>query len=331
MNRRTSWVILIACAVGVALLGLFVGTFGKSVPSITATGELAQVTPLGQQAQVRAIGERARRETARGRDVRDGELQASTPPPPPRLAAIANDGSAISERLAALHQESPLTEAETTALLDFVAEESLPSRLSWGSYRHLVNDIWNVLAAADAPDLGRHLRRTAETTNDAVIRDYALQHLAHQFEHPSVNAIRTLEQATHDTSRPLAGTSLLGLRAIASAQPTGPDAAEINDFLRQQALAISTDPAAHKSSRVTALALCVDLLESGILPEARQIVSNPQAEPQLRIVAARALGVMGSQSDIQVLSRARATLNHPALFKAIDAAASQLSETSSGI
>ena len=60
--------------------------------------------------------------------------------------------------------------------------QTIPAALSRGSWHHLVNDIWNVLARAEPTNFEKHLRTMARESLDPVIRDYALQHLAHQLK-----------------------------------------------------------------------------------------------------------------------------------------------------
>jgi hypothetical protein len=126
---------------------------------------------------------------------------------PDRLRAIVAEPLTIQERLQALHadQRAP-DDSEQKALIAFVESQTIPAALSRGSWHHLVNDIWNVLARAEPANFEKHLRTMARESSDPVIRDYALQHLAHQADRPTDLTVRTLEEGLQSTEGTLAGT-----------------------------------------------------------------------------------------------------------------------------
>ena len=244
---------------------------------------------------------------------------------PDRLRAIVAEPLAIQERLQALHadQRAP-DDSEQKALIVFVESQTIPAALSRGSWHHLVNDIWNVLARAEPTNFEKHLRTMARESLDPVIRDYALQHLAHQADRPTNLTVRTLKEGLQSTEGTLAGTSLLGLASLAAKATDSAGKESLEQSTRAHALRLALDRSASAPSRITALSLCVDLKETSVLPEARHLVADPATEPQLLLVAVRVIGTLGDASDQQLLEELRPRSQHPVLFQAIDHAASQL-------
>jgi hypothetical protein len=275
---------------------------------------------------VRAIEPKNPRIPVPGRDAPDAGLQPSTPKVPDRLTAITGGELPIAKRLEAINQTKPVDDRETQALLSFVEKGSIPQGLTAGAYHNLVNDIWNALHASGA--LPAHLQKVAATSKDAVIRDYALQHLARISSKDHAAQVRAIEASTRDVSGTIAGTSLLGLRAIGAEVPEGPAREAVERTARERSVAVLSDPSTHLASRVTALALCAEMGERSALPAAIRFFSDPACDPQLRVVAARAIGALGGASELPLLRQARATGGFPLLFSAADAAARQLSATS---
>lgn len=283
---------------------------------------LAHKIPVVQTAPLSAVQAAVPRETLLASP--DGSFEPLDPTPG-RLLAISEKPVSMPERLRALHgdQRAP-DDSEQKALMAFVESQAVPPGLSLGSWHHLVNDIWNILAKTDSKAFETHLRKVAEKTSDPVIRDYALQHLAHNSANPSASAIRTLEDGIQSSDRTIAGTSLLGLAAISAKSNDPAEKESLQSRVREQAIRIARDETASTPSRLTALSLCVDLNESTILPEVRRLLADPTTEPQLLLVAVRALGTLGDESDQQLLETIRPRSQHPIIFQAIDRAASQL-------
>jgi len=175
-----------------------------------------------------------------------------------------------------------------------------------------------------------------DPTQNAVIRDYALQHLAtlHQtlgappsrrpprgtleqslpwpaaeIESQRARITTVLDEALAETDSSIAGTALLSLHHLA-----GP-AADPGAYISDAALKLVQDPNASPLARITALQICGERQIKDALPLLTQTAS---ASPDLstRISAIGALGQLGGRAEIPLLEKIAAE-NNPRLKPAL--------------
>jgi hypothetical protein len=196
------------------------------------------------------------------------------------------------ERMEILHsQRGDLTATQLARLAAFVRDNRLPEDMSPEELRALKNDILNLLARQDGyrDQLAALLRAVHEdATQDAVMRDYALQFLAVLMQNDRLPSDYALHWRAVEGSDPsLAATALVHL-LLASEEKSFP-AAE-HRKLADAAFQMAADPKMPAPSRATALRVCAQLGESRALPVAYGIARSEKETFPLRIAAIAALG-----------------------------------------
>jgi hypothetical protein len=144
---------------------------------------------------------------------------------------------------------------------------------------------------------------------DALIRNYALQHLATWYrqceDKPSV--LEALWAGTADPDGGIVGTALIGLARLsrerdelnpASSQP---GSATLFDRLAAAASTVAQDPARSEIARATAIQICAELGAKNILPTAVALAEGAGSVP-LRISAVAALGALGGPDQTDLLN-----------------------------
>ena len=254
------------------------------------------------------------------------------PPPaiPPHLRSIVGATKAgVAERLAAVHGLGRnLTLEEIATLSAFLKALPGPEEKNLPALRLLKNDIVNVLRDQTTPPKGftdTLIQVYRNSTQDNVIRDYAIQHLVAwagqglpDAPDAELKARAVLHEAIHDSSS-IAGTALLGLHRL-SAGGAAPAATEIGG----QALALVRMPQTSPATRITALQICAERGVSEALPTIESLV-RAQDSIALRLSAIAALGRLGGAEHVALL-RALQTKDNEALQPAIHAALKQLTE-----
>lgn len=217
-----------------------------------------------------------------------------------------------------------LTETEAARLRAFVADPAAPEGLAASQVRALKNDVLNLLCLhpggeAETAALLRALH--ADETQDAALRDYALQHLAGLVERDPALGWETHWRAAEGADPALAATALLhllaqvrkergagsGERASAlpapptSASPTLPASAfpalpalpAARVRLADASLRLAADETAPEPSRATALQVCGQLRHAGARDIALSLARSDRAGFPLRIAAVATLGDLG--------------------------------------
>ncbi len=205
------------------------------------------------------------------------------------------------ERMEILHsQRGDLTATQLSRLAAFVRDNRLPEDMSPEELRALKNDVLNLLARQDGyrDQLSALLRAVHEdTTQDHVMRDYALQFLAMLMQDDRLPSDYALHWRVVEGSDPsLAATALVHL-LLASEEKSFP-AAERRK-LADAAFQMAADPKMPAPSRATALQVCAQLGESRVLPVAYGIARSEKETFPLRIAAIAALGDL-SASDAKI-------------------------------
>ena len=249
-----------------------------------------------------------------------GTLAAQTARTP---AAGSNDllavvvgvsGAPFAARQAALRTlRPPLTPEEVAAVYAYLRDDTPHPATLPGGEHVLKNDLLALLTRQEPPPEGL-LRELVSLSRDpsqnAVVRDYALQHLAQCAEQPTNRfsagldlAHATLWEALSETSGTFAGTALLGLQRLAARDP-----GFATQRLDTAAVALARDPNAHPLSRTTALQVCAQRGLNAALPEAVELAQTGATLP-LRAAAVAALGNLGRQGEAALLEQLQTDTN----------------------
>ena len=134
---------------------------------------------------------------------------------------------------------------------------------------------------------------------DAVWRDYCLQHMAAVYEFAPDDALKdTLLEvaATKSDKSNLPGTALLSLQRMSKSHPE--IAASLEALARKDVAAHADDP----ERAVTALQVARASGDKSVLDEARKIAADEKALVRLRMSAIGTLGELGGASDAALLT-----------------------------
>lgn len=215
----------------------------------------------------------------------------------------------FSSRLKAIAQLGQnLSHGELLALTAYVLDPSEEEGLYPGQTFALKNDVLNVLREqvqppSDLTDLLIALWR--DSAQPAVMRDYALQHLAAWYDRVDASQrtriVQTLQSAAAETGRSSAGTALLGLHRLSRAHPDAglPPIAD-------RILTLLEDPAANLAPRITAAQLSGQLGLREARPALRRLAADATHPPTLRLAAVAALGAAGQPEDLLLLDQVAA-------------------------
>jgi hypothetical protein len=198
-----------------------------------------------------------------------------------------------------------LSEADQWELLRFLGQSGAVEGLGVESVRWLKNDVMNLLCAQEkpVPELAEALVRICrDNSQDAVIRDYAIQHLGFWYASELDPGRRTeiehtLWDAVGERDGTIGGTALIALSEAAHSGKLEPGAGE---RLSAVALATAGDSGAAAAARVTALQVCAQRGVADALPLARDLVHG-DGDMSLRISAVAALGRLGGTNDLTLL------------------------------
>lgn len=244
-----------------------------------------------------------------------------------RVEAIAPGSIPVHERVHRLRTGDPTPVLDDfERLTGFVEAAELPGDMRPSAFHYLANEIWNLLRtdpSVSTPQLARHLADQVLGAEDPVIRDYALQHLG-RLKASEVHdlQIKTLSAAATDPQNPSAGTALIALRSLAKRSGD----TESSASLHAAVLALAVNPDTLSAPRITAMAMTADMELDGVLPTARTLLSDVNADPRLRLAAIRYLGYFGGPSDSQLLSEFIPTFRNTILINAARAAMSRIKE-----
>jgi hypothetical protein len=138
-----------------------------------------------------------------------------------------------------------------------------------------------------------------DETTDEVWRDYCIQHLGTWYGKEGDAGRRetirdVLWAATAETDSSIGGTALISLKRASEAG--GIDRAR----LAETALARCLDDGCGELTKITALQICAELGETGVLPTARAIADSKRSVP-LRMSAIAVLGTLGNEEDRSLL------------------------------
>lgn len=235
--------------------------------------------------------------------------------------ALGLAGSAdFAERLEAVHRLGPnLPAPHLDQIFDYLATPVTEASLSARQEHALRNDLMNVLRAQEIPpeNLTEALLNIRhDFTQDEVMRDYALQHLAPWYERAAdFERIIILEELTATVSNPstsLAGTALHGLHRI------NEDFQVISekDFEEMVGNVFLTDDA-HLNTTISATQMVGLYQLKSQIESLQEIIGSELVENTLRLAAIHALGRIGTRSDLVPVF---AYYNDPFYRKAVESA-----------
>lgn len=241
-----------------------------------------------------------------------GTAQPDAPPAP--LAEALDATLSFDRRVAALRALPSTLDAEAHAAL--LAAASAPgsvSGLSASLSYAFKNDSFNALGRQADParraEIAERLRAMAvDPAQDAVMRDYALQHLADLG--PAVDDGAAHLAALDGADPALIATSLLhlvGRERFGALTPAMRARAE------RAALALAADGAAPEPSRATALQVCARLKLIEARPLAEALSRSNRTGIPLRIASVAVLGDLGGDRNTEAYLSALATGSEPRL------------------
>lgn len=218
-------------------------------------------------------------------------------------------------RMAAIHSLGRnLRPDELAALADYLLT---PGIVSANQYMEdwARNDILDKLVQQETVPAGLADLLVAiyqDPGQDAVMRDYALQHMPPIYGQVSADEqaamLDTMWQAVGQTGGTIAGTALLALLKVSAASgATGANAAstvtaEDQAQLAEAALRLADNNSYSEPSRATAVQVCARMGIEEALPIATQLAQNAPNIP-LRIAAVAALGDLGNSGTIPLLQQ----------------------------
>jgi hypothetical protein len=230
--------------------------------------------------------------------------------PPVRLIVSAQEVFATrfaSAKLAGAH----LSPADQQALYAFLLERNPLDAQQEGQV--LKNRVMDALCELNPPpaQLGDLLiQMYRDVSQDAVLRDYAIQHLAAYYEqldqaagmdpqakHDEETKVQSiLWEALSEVGSSISGTALLALTRLSEGRP---------EFDRNQigatALQLAKEAVAGELTRITALEVCARLGVGDALPLLALAAQAGETMP-VRIAAVGALGVLGGSDQTALLN-----------------------------
>jgi hypothetical protein len=226
---------------------------------------------------------------------------------------IVDEGKGFDARTAAMHALSaPLADADLETIYNFLRQRSPADGQQ--AEQVLKNELLNVLCQMEPPPAGlRGLLSQIyqDSSQDIVLRDYAVQHLAAFYRQMGLatgldprfqdNELKqtqdVLWNALNEAGTSMAGTALLGLSQLSAEGWPGLDQNKIG----AAALKLAGESSVDELSRITAFQVCAQLgitdALSSVLGAARQGETLP-----LQISAIAALGALGNASQIPFLN-----------------------------
>jgi hypothetical protein len=247
----------------------------------------------------------------------EGREQLDAPPSP--LAEALDAALSFDRRVVALRAlPSALDAGAHAALLTAASAPGPVPGLSASHSYAFKNDSFNALGRQADParraEIAERLRAMAvDPAQDAVMRDYALQHLADLG--PAVDDGAAHLAALDGADPALIATSLLhlvGRERFGALTPAMRARAE------RAALALAADGSAPAPSRATALQVCARLRHAEAAPLALRLAQDTSAPIPLRVAALAALGDLPAGGSAerefleQTLSDAETRLRRPA-------------------
>jgi hypothetical protein len=244
----------------------------------------------------------------------------------PQQLLLVLHGRDVSARLKAAHSlGDSLKSGEIDELCRFIKARPGADEKNLPALQLLKNDLISALMEQKSPpaQLGDTLIQIYEDQGqDAVMRDYAIQHLAVWLGRGVIGdtggeRVRAvLWQAAREDDA-IAGTALLGIHRLAAIE-AGFERREI----KERAVTMAGSARCSLAARITALQVCAEENAVEALPMIRTL-TQAKLPMALRISAVAALGQLGGEQDITLLTQMKAD-HDAALQTAVTAALRRL-------
>jgi len=231
-----------------------------------------------------------------GLDQKIIEKVAPEPPAPEdgslaQILSYHKDGGTARERVKALSEKS-FTQEDFLTAYAFLETEKVPQNMSMQSYHWLINELMRALSnqgqGVSGNELTEKLAQLSETQErDAIVRDYALQHLRHLHERGQGNHAqkrqieKTYLTALDNPTNTFAGTSLLALRKLHQEGKLR----NSNHDLGNRAADIARNPDYTLANRITAMGLVTQLGSTQGQQIARTVLEDKKAPTLLKVSA----------------------------------------------
>jgi hypothetical protein len=227
---------------------------------------------------------------------------------------IVADGPAIPhwERLAAIDALSTqIDQANLLRLYAFLRSNSIPKGLQSIHVLALKDELLNVLEKQANPPrelAGVLIDIFNNQKQNALMRDYALQHMAAWYSRASDKAqlLSRLWTAAQSRENSLPGTALLSLWRISQENPRDVDLKK----LAGMALDLASDSEADVDGRLSALQLCGQLGWKDALPVALTVAKSDSTPPNFRMAAIATIGDLGTNGQIATLESIETASSH---------------------
>lgn len=185
---------------------------------------------------------------------------------------------------------------ERQSLIAFLSSSRRPDALTEQQLFEIKNDILNFLRNEEPPQAdvtGVLVALFRNPAQDAVVRDYAIQHLGAWFQagHDQTEIAEVLWSALAETDSSIAGTALLALNRLAEEHPNLDKQA-----IGNTALDLATNEHVSNLTRITALQIAAQLGVRKALAVAKQLALDERDVP-LQISAIAAVGTLGTEAE----------------------------------
>ena len=241
------------------------------------------------------------------------------------LSMVLDSQRGVGERLKAVHKLGGDLSAEEVAAIYKFLKSRWDDRVTQEASRAIKNDLMNVLRHQSV--LPSELSNVLiglynDSSQDPVIRDYAIQHLGYWYSRLDGDVAReqikeVLINALGENSS-IAGTALLAVHRLSR---------DRNEFdskkIEERALALVTSPQTDKATRVTALQICAERNLAGALPVIQELAQS-SSEVGVRISAISALGQLGGAEQVNFVKELQSKEKSKVLQPSMEAAASSL-------
>ena len=217
-------------------------------------------------------------------------------------SATANHYEARNNALRSIARRRDLPEKDVAALMTYL--QSTKDRLRPERVAALKNDVMNLLRNQEPPPKGMVETLIAmfrRGKHPPAVLDYCIQHLGAMQCEITDDALRhrireTFVFAAHQTRQPYAGTALYSLAENKHASQSQ------KNELKRLTVALCKQ-GSHTVARVSAIQLAGERGHKEILPILRETLSSSRRDAVLDIVSIGSLGLLGDESDLELLSQ----------------------------
>ena len=216
--------------------------------------------------------------------------------------ATSNRYEARNDVLRSIARRRDLPEKDVAALVAYLRSKDSAMRVE--RVAALKNDVMNLLRSQEPPPKGLTEALIAMFSGGKhlpVVLDYCIQHLGAMQGEITDDALRhrireILVFAARQTRQPYAGTALYSI-----AQDKRASLSQKNE-LKRLTIALCKQ-GSHPVARVSAIQLAGERGYKEILPILRKTLSSAQRDAVLDIVSIGSLGLLGDESDLELLSK----------------------------